>query len=78
MGCFLGSWSIESRAYGRAEETSGTQEGRDIYHVIAGRMRKSHLVYKVNLQDMPFSCKSQLDSYDEKTDARGPGKGTKV
>ena len=46
-----------SRAYGRAEESSGTQEGGKIYHVTSGRMRKSHLVYKVNLHGKPFSSK---------------------
>ena len=32
----------------RAEESSGTQEGGNIYHVISGRTRDSCLVYKVN------------------------------
>ena len=38
-------------------KSSGTQEGGDTYHVIAGRMRKSYLVYKVNLLVRPCSCK---------------------
>ena len=42
------SWALESRAYGRAEDLVGTPEGVVIYSVIAGRMEKSHLVYKVN------------------------------
>ena len=41
-------------------------------------MRKSDLVYKVNLQVRPYSCKGQINNHDKKTDARGPGKGTKV
>ena len=41
-------WASESRAYGRAEELAGTHEGAVAYSVIAGRMKKSHLVYKVN------------------------------
>ena len=40
---------IRVRAYGRAEESSGAQEGVVTYHVIAGRMRKSYLLFKVNL-----------------------------
>ena len=40
----------------RAEESSGTQEGGDIYHVISGRMRNRCLVYKVNFHGRPFSC----------------------
>ena len=35
----------------------GTQEGGDTYHVIAGRMSKSCLVYKVILPVRPCSCK---------------------
>ena len=38
----------ESRAYGRAEELALTHEGAVTYSVIAIRMKKSHLVYKVN------------------------------
>ena len=30
----------QPRAYGRAEELSGTQEGGRIYHVISGRTKK--------------------------------------
>ena len=74
----LGRGRQESRAYGKAEESSGTQEGGDTYHVIAGRKRKSYLVYKVNLPLRPCSCKKWINDHDEKTDARGPGKGTKV
>ena len=48
-GSFLASWASESRAHGRAEELAGTHEGAVTYSVIAGRMKKSHLVYKVNL-----------------------------
>ena len=42
------SWALESRAHGRAEELAGTHEGAVTYSVIAGKMKKSHLVYKVN------------------------------
>ena len=42
------AWALESRAYGIAEELAGTPEGVVTYSVIAGRMKKSHLVYKVN------------------------------
>ena len=37
----------ESRAYGRAEELAGTHEGAITYSVIAGSVKKSHLIYKV-------------------------------
>ena len=39
---------LESRAHGRTEELAGTNEGAVTYSVIAGRMKKRHLVYKVN------------------------------
>ena len=48
MVAFLGC-SEQSRAYGRAEESSGTQEGVVTYHAIAGKMCRSHLVYKVKV-----------------------------
>ena len=41
-------WMVEWRAHGRAEELAGTHEGAFTYSVIAGKMKKSHLVYKVN------------------------------
>ena len=41
-------WALESRAYGIAEELTRTPEGVVTFSVIAGRMKKSHLVYKVN------------------------------
>ena len=50
----------------RAEECSGTQEGGNIYHVIPGRTRNSCLVYKVHLHGRHFSCKIQINDYDEK------------
>ena len=78
FGCLPGLWSIESRANGRAEESSGILEGGDTYHVIAGRMKKNYLFYKVNLPIRPCSCKKWIIDDDEKTDARGLGKGTKV
>ena len=62
----------------RAEESFGTQEGGDTYHVIACRMGKSYLVYKVNLPVRPCSCKKWINDHYEKTDARGLGKATKV
>ena len=37
-------------------KSSGTREGGDTYHVIAGRMRKNYLVYKVDLLVRPCSC----------------------
>ena len=46
-GSFLALWLIELRAYGRAEELAGTHEGAITYSAIAGRVKKSHLVYKV-------------------------------
>ena len=49
FGCFPGLWSIELRAYGRAEESSGTQEGVVTYHAIAGKMCRSHLACKVKV-----------------------------
>ena len=70
-GSFLVLWASESRAYGRAEESSGTHEGAVAYHVIAGRMRKSYLHYKVNLHVRPSSCKILINDDDEKTDAKG-------
>ena len=68
--CLPGLWSSESRAYGRAEESSGTQEGGVIYHVITDRMRKNYLLYKVNLHVRLSSCKKLINN-DGKTDARG-------
>ena len=42
-------WALESRAHGRAELLlAGIHEGAVTYSVIAGKMKKSHLVYKVN------------------------------
>ena len=73
-----GLWSSESRAYLRVEESSGTQEGGDIYHVIAGRMRRSYFLYKVNLHVQPSSCEKLINDDDEKSNPRGPGKGTNV
>ena len=46
-GIFLALWVSESRAYGRAEELAGTLEGAITYSFIAGRVKKSYLVYKV-------------------------------
>ena len=61
----------------RAEESSGTQEGGDLYHIISGRMRNSCWVYKVNWYGRPFPCKTQINDYDE-IFVRGSGKGVKV
>ena len=49
FGRFPRLWWKESRAYGRAEESSGTQEGAVTWHVIAGKMCRSHLAYKVKV-----------------------------
>ena len=38
-------------------------------------MRNSCLVHKVNLYGMPFSCKTQINDYDEKIFVRGSDKG---
>ena len=46
-GSVLASWVLESRAHERAEELAGTHEGAITYSAIAGRVKKSHLVYKV-------------------------------
>ena len=44
--CLPVSWALELRAYGRDEVLAGMQEGV-LNHVIAGKMCRSHLVYKV-------------------------------
>ena len=41
-------------------------------------MRKSHLLYKVNLHVRPFPCEILINDDDENIDASGPGKGTEV
>ena len=43
------SWAFESSAHRRAEEIAETHEGVVTYNVIAGKRRRSYLVYKVNV-----------------------------
>ena len=59
MTIWLLSWVVVnrvSRAHGRAEESSGTLEGVVTYHAIAGKMCRSHLVYKVKVHARPAAC----------------------
>ena len=46
--CFPESWAFESSAHRRAEELAEMQEGVT-YNVIAGKRRRSYLVYKANV-----------------------------
>ena len=51
-GGFLASWPSESRAHGRAEESSGTREGVVKHSAIAGKSQEEDLLYKVNVRAM--------------------------
>ena len=78
ISCLPGLWASESRAPLRAEESSGTPESVVSYHVIAGGMRKSYLLYKVTFHVRLSSSQILINDDDEKTDASGPGKRTEV
>ena len=75
---FLAPWASESRAHGRAEELAGTHKGAVTYSVIAGRMKKSHLVYKVN-GHVEFVWWQRLQIGNaKKTDEKGPVGGAEA
>ena len=47
--CLTESWAFESSAHRRANELAKTHKGVVTYNVIAGKRRRSYLVYKVNV-----------------------------